>query len=257
MTVVCGAKPGTDDGATAERLFDPVSVRVLGELGVEAGWKCLDASTQGDSIARWLSRKVESSGEVHRVGGATDPLPDNLEVLGEGPFEPAAYDLVHLRDALAAHADPAAFLARLADAVQPGGWLCVGEYDFGALAAVDPALPGARAFDRAVHAALQALRAAGGSGMGCGNRLPALMRGLHYARVALSSQLMFGDTGDHPLARWCIERLRRVSLASPTHARARADPVARLLRLLETPGQSFVGPAVVIARVQRPFFNRE
>lgn len=260
MNVACAARVETGEGARCERLFDPYSERALTELGVEAGWRCLDLSTQTASIARWLSRKVESSGEVHLAGGsepATDAPPENLEVLGEGPFETAAYDLVHARDVLSAQADPAAFLARLADAVRPGGWLCVSEYDFGALAAVDPASPDTRALDRGLQAGVQALSADGRHFLGCGSRLPALMRGLRFARVAVSSHLMFGETGEHPLARWCVERLRSAQPQGLPPGRRRTDPVARLLKLLDTPGQSFVGPALVIARVQRPFFTRE
>lgn len=254
------ARAGTGEAAAVELLFDTYSERALGELGVEAGWKCLELSAQGNAIARWLARKVEASGEVHLAGPADrvpDPLPDNLEPLGEQPFEIAAYDLVHARDALGAQPEPGVLLGRLADAVRPGGWLCVGEFDFGALAAVDPAQPNSGAFDRAVQAGVKALCADGGYRLGCGSRLPALMRSLRFARVAVSSQLMFGDTGDHPLARWCIERLRSAQPGLTPPGRRRNDAVARLLTLLETPGQSFVGPALVIARVQRPFFTRE
>jgi SAM-dependent methyltransferase len=121
-----------------EAWLDPITVRHLEATGVELGCRCLEVGAGGGSIARWLAERVGGTGSVV----ATDidvrfltNLPPNVEVrrhdLMSDPLEMGAYDVVHGRAMLQHLADPGVGLARLAQAVAPGGWLVVEENDLG------------------------------------------------------------------------------------------------------------------------------
>jgi hypothetical protein len=44
--------------------FDPVTIRHLASIGVEAGWHCLEVGAGAGSIARWLAATVGGTGRV-------------------------------------------------------------------------------------------------------------------------------------------------------------------------------------------------
>lgn len=50
--------------ALIERCYDPITTSRLTQLGVGAGWRCLDVGAGGGSIARWLRDQVGPDGEV-------------------------------------------------------------------------------------------------------------------------------------------------------------------------------------------------
>jgi hypothetical protein len=50
--------------ALLERVLDPGTTRHLDELGVAAGWECLEFGAGGGSIAAWLCARVGSTGRV-------------------------------------------------------------------------------------------------------------------------------------------------------------------------------------------------
>jgi len=93
-----------------ESLWDPGSEALLVELGVGAGWRCLEVGAGGGSMARWMAgrgahvtavdidtRFIEQFAsdriEVQRVDVRTDALPQS------------AFDLVHARPPLEHLAD--------------------------------------------------------------------------------------------------------------------------------------------------------
>src|SRR5689334_2483861 len=114
-----------------ERLFDPTTVGHLDQLGVTAGWHCLEVGAGAGSVARWLAARVGPTGRVL----ATDidprflePAP-NLEVqrhdIAADLLPRSAFDLVHARLVVAYVEKPASVLQRLFEAVRPGGWLLI------------------------------------------------------------------------------------------------------------------------------------
>lgn len=123
-----------------EELLDAGTVRHLEDLGIGAGWRCLEAGAGGGSIARWLCERVGRTGHVtatdldtrfvevtllHQPNGRVvqhDVLRDELPE--------AAFDLVHARLLLAWLAEPSRGLARLVASLKPGGWLLAEEMDF-------------------------------------------------------------------------------------------------------------------------------
>jgi SAM-dependent methyltransferase len=139
--VLAGVDPATEEGRLAllERRFDAGTIRRLGDLGVRAGWRCLEIGAGHGSIARWLSEKVGPAGSVVAAdinARFLTGLPDNVDVreldIRDLKLEPD-FDLVHCRALLMHLPDPADALARSVAALRPGGVLLAEEGDFGLL----------------------------------------------------------------------------------------------------------------------------
>jgi SAM-dependent methyltransferase len=129
---------------TLETLFDEGTIAELGARGVGGGWRCLEVGAGGGSIALWLADRVADGAvlatdlDTTVLAGLSHP---RLEVrvhdlLADG-LPTGAFDLVHVRLLLAWLPDPRVAIARLIDALAPGGWLVVEELDF-ASAVPDP-----------------------------------------------------------------------------------------------------------------------
>jgi SAM-dependent methyltransferase len=118
-----------------ESLWDPGSRVLLDELGIGAGWKCLEVGAGGGSLVEWMAargakviaididtRFIESlasdSIEVRRVDIREDELPQ------------ADFDLVHARLVLEHLSDRRNILDRLGAALRPGGWIVIEDYDW-------------------------------------------------------------------------------------------------------------------------------
>ncbi|MTD58242.1 methyltransferase domain-containing protein [Amycolatopsis sp. RM579] len=131
------------------RTWDPGTLRIIGELGIGKGSRCLEAGAGTGSIARALAGIVGTGGEVLAVDRDTrflDDLPAPAEVLRAdlmtGDLPAARFDLVHAR-LLVAHLHPHSLaLQRLAAAVAPGGRLLVEEVDWTHAGQVEPPEPG-------------------------------------------------------------------------------------------------------------------
>lgn len=117
--------------AALEATYDAVTTPLLDRLGVAEGARCWEVGAGGGSIARWLGERVGPNGqvlatdidtrllelsapvEVRRHDVLTDPLP-------EGGF-----DLIHCRLVLIHHPARDAAVARLVEALNPGGVLLI------------------------------------------------------------------------------------------------------------------------------------
>lgn len=121
--------------AGIESLWDPGSQALLDELGLDAGWRCLEVGAGGGSMVEWMAgrgatvvaididtRFVEPLAgdaiEVRRVDVRTDELPGS------------EFDLVHARLLLEHLTERRRILDRLAAALRPGGWLVIEDYDW-------------------------------------------------------------------------------------------------------------------------------
>lgn len=121
-----------------EQWLDPGTTRLLAQLGVAPGWRCLEVGAGRGSITRWLSDRVGPTGSV--VAADIDPrflteAPDNVEVrqldIRQDEVEAGGYNLAHCRALLMHLPDPDAALARMVSALRPGGVLLIEEGDFG------------------------------------------------------------------------------------------------------------------------------
>lgn len=118
-------------------MFDGITIRALQLVGVQSGWNCLEPGAGAGSIARWLAKRVGSTGHVLATELDTTLLRKvslpNLEVrqhdLVRDPLPQGSFDLVHMRLVLMHLPERERVLAKVADAVKPGGWLLLEEFD--------------------------------------------------------------------------------------------------------------------------------
>lgn len=130
-------------------LYDPTTLALCGDLGLQSGWRCLDAGAGTGSVAMLLADVVGRDGSVLAVD--TDirflaPLAaDNLQVaqldITSDPLPDAAFDLVHARLLLEHLPERDAVLTSLVQAVRPGGWLLVEDLDWATSSVIDPPSP--------------------------------------------------------------------------------------------------------------------
>src|SRR5262245_7484517 len=84
-----------EDKAERERLaaieagLDPFTRECLEQIGVGAGWRCLEVGAGGGSIAEWLGRRVGPQGRVV----ATDLQTKFLEALDAPNLEVRQHDV--------------------------------------------------------------------------------------------------------------------------------------------------------------------
>jgi SAM-dependent methyltransferase len=128
--------------ALIERCYDPITTSRLAQLGVGAGWRCLDVGAGGGSISRWLRDRVGPDGEVVAIDLDTrffegEPGIEALraDILAD-EIEPEAFDLVHCRLLLHHLRDnQLQAVKRMASALRPGGVLFTSECYLGAMCA--------------------------------------------------------------------------------------------------------------------------
>ena len=117
-------------------LYDDATARHLDRIGVQPGWHCLDVGAGGGGVAQILADRVGPTGRVT----ATDIDSRWLDRLGDPRVHvlrhditrdplPQQYDLIHTRLVLVHLPRPLDVLFKLVDALAPGGWLLVEEYD--------------------------------------------------------------------------------------------------------------------------------
>ncbi|MGH9280932.1 MAG: class I SAM-dependent methyltransferase [Acidimicrobiales bacterium] len=127
-------------------LLDPMTRRHLTALGLGPSWSCLEFGAGNGSVSEWISTQVGPGGRVlctdldtTFLDGLRAPNLEvaRLDVVGD-PLPPAEFDLIVGRAVL--HHIPAReqVLARLREALKPGGWLLSIEPDFTPALTVDP-----------------------------------------------------------------------------------------------------------------------
>jgi SAM-dependent methyltransferase len=195
--------------ALLTQLADPITTRRLSNLGVGLGWRCLEVGAGDGSVARWLAWCVGPDGHVvatdlepRFLGGHGLP---NLEVrchnILEEALEVAHYDLVHCRAVLQHLSDPLRALARLVDAVRPGGWLLVEEIDTSSVGSADPGHPRAAEFDRTARVLWATMQPTGPIDLTFGRRSPALVAGFGVRKLGHDGVTLTARGGD-PMARF-------------------------------------------------------
>jgi SAM-dependent methyltransferase len=121
------------------KILDSWTRGYLTTLGVGEGWHCLELGGGNGSITEWLAAKVGAFGSVTAIDinpallelvPAQNVLVQQMDVrTGELPSE--SYDLVTCRALLHQIAEYAPqVLARMVEALRPGGWLLIQEPDF-------------------------------------------------------------------------------------------------------------------------------
>jgi SAM-dependent methyltransferase len=252
-----GAKYVLDNAAeqTAARfaalpsLYDPGTIRHLEQLGVGAGWRCLEIGGGGGSIAAWLRDRVGPTGHVLATDVNTRFLErlrsPNLEVrrhdIASDPLPDGAFDLVHLRLVLMHIPQRDEVLERLAGALRPGGWLLAEEFDSLSMPP-DPSVNPAETLLKS-EIAMREVMAAGGVDFRYGRFLPARLRALGLVGVDAEGRVLLwrGCAAGGALLRANFEQLRDAILAT---GRLTADEFERDLARLDDEG--FMRPSPVM-----------
>jgi SAM-dependent methyltransferase len=247
--------------AALQSLFDGSSRRLLGDLGVGAGWRCLEVGCGAGSIAQWLADRVGEAGHVLATDLDTRFLDRhgraNLEVrthnIVTDPIDEAAFDLIHARAVLVHLPDRQQVLKRLAAALRPGGWLVIEDVDFGGTTAsmlsqyVSAPQPARAAVER-IYLAFAAVFAANGADASYGSRLASALAETGLARVAAELHAPVVSGGNEQWTRGSAEQLAERLVATGVTT---AGDIEWFLGASAEPGFYYLPPLMVSAWGQR------
>ena len=228
--------------------------------GVGPGWRCLEIGGGGGSIGQWLADCVGPEGHVL----VTDIDPrflagfnrDNLEVrihdVGVDPLPEAAFDLIHTRLVLVHVPQREATIGRLVNALKPGGWLVVEDYDS---VIIDRTFPIAKSEDSATaqkcFRALRTLMDSRGMDMSWGRSL--------YRRLVAAGLVSVGMHGHIDLwsgnssgARLDAVNFTQVRDEALRNGLVTPEEIDRMLSLLGDPEFVVASPVMFSAWGQRP-----
>lgn len=197
------------------RVWEAATGRVLDQVGLPEGARCLDAGCGPGETMRTLAQRVGPGGRVLGVDAdssigalAVEMLHDSghrhcafhaHNLIADEPVPGAPFDLVYARLLLFHLPQRVAVLARLWDAVAPGGHLVVQDYDLraisvlpdlasvGELGRVITGAFGAAGADVYVGARLSQLFAQAGAGAPDGTDIAGRIEPLGTGRVMLES----------------------------------------------------------------------
>jgi len=218
-----------------EAHHDPDSIAALERTGVGAGWRCLDVGAGRGSIARWLLARgaavLCTDLDVSALGGLDARVHD---ITSDEPLPGTPFDLVHTRLVLLHLPARDAVAAKLAGMLRPGGWLVAGDIDFTDVRAEPDA-----AFSETWGAWCAATAAAGWE-LGCGARLPAMLRaaGLEHVQSTATGAECPGGSPALQILSLAFEKLRPRLVE---HGASDAA-VSEARRRLEDPAHRFTPP---------------
>jgi SAM-dependent methyltransferase len=204
------------------RLYDENTIRHIEQRGIEAGWSCLEIGGGGGSIASWLCARVGITGRVL----ATELDPRFLQELSYSNLEvrrhdirteglpKEEFDLAHARLVLIHLPDRQMALRRLMDALKPGGWIVVEEFDAMTFLP-NPAVNPGEANLRVRHAFHEALIARGVD-LHCGRLLAHELdeNGLVQVGVEATVSLWGGNSIGTDLMKLNFEEMRETMIRS-------------------------------------------
>jgi SAM-dependent methyltransferase len=254
---------GEDDAAVArerERLQaltnarDPQTIRVLSELDVRPGWRCLEVGAGSGSVARWLVDQVSPGGHVLSVDidlrFHCDAVPGmevrELDIVQDempaGPF-----DLIHARALLQHLEQRDAVLDRLVAALSPGGWIVIEDSYWRAFE--EQPLP--EPLDRVADIMHSGLRLREGWDPNVGNRLLRMFaqRGLVDLDVVGEVKTM---RGDHESGSWWYLGIEHAAGQLVSHGTVTQEEIDGAIRIVRSPDFVMMSPVSISARGRVP-----
>ena len=194
--VIRGGRDGDARLKTLARVMRPGTGRLLDEVGVKSGWRCLDVGCGGGQVTLELSRRVGPSGEVvgldsdgtilglvhayAEAAGAANVRCVQGDALTLWPDE--SFDLTYARFLLSHVPNPKAVLDGMALATRQGGVVVAEDVEF----AGHLCYPRSAPFDRYVELYREVVRRRGGDAE-IGPRLASLFHevGVEDVRVQI------------------------------------------------------------------------
>jgi len=183
-------------------LFDAPTQRALAAVGVRAGWHCLEVGGGGGTVARWLAERVAPAGSVL----CTDLDPRHIDAPAVGNLRVerhdivrdalpiARFDLIHARLVLLHIPERAAVLERLVQALKPGGWIVIEDFDALSMPPDNSLFPGE--LQLAAGDAMRRFMNRGGVDARFGRTLYGRFRALGLAQVSAEGRVLMFDRGN-------------------------------------------------------------
>jgi ubiquinone/menaquinone biosynthesis C-methylase UbiE len=264
--VIRGGIEGRERLRILARVMRPTTLDLLRRVGIQPGMTCLEVGCGGGDLACDMAQMVGLAGKIV----ATDIDEKKLEIaaqetqaqqLNNVEFRLAdimesdpgtSFDLVHARFLLTHLANPAQALARMRQALRPGGVVVIEDIDFRG----HFSHPETAALARYVELYTETVRRRGADA-NIGPRLPALLREAGFENVRMNVVQPAGSDGEVKL----LNPLTMENIADAVLAEglAPADEVDRLVAELyefaRTPGTVASMPRVVEAWGCRPDAN--
>jgi SAM-dependent methyltransferase len=180
-------------------IYDPVTRNCLERTGIAPGWACWEIGAGYGTIAQWMHECVGPDGHVL----ATDLDPRFLARLAEhnlrvmrhdivdGAMPKESFDLIHARLLLCHLPAREQVLDRMIDALKPGGWLVIEDFD-GLSLQPDPALSSAEKPLRS-SAAVRELLLSAGADIRFGRRVPGLLSARGMSEITAEGRVLMSD----------------------------------------------------------------
>jgi SAM-dependent methyltransferase len=248
------------DRVTAiENIWDEHSRRSLLATGVSEGWRCLEVGAGGGSLAAWLATVVGPDGRVV----ATDTDTRFLEALNApgvearrhdivvDPIEAGAYDLVHTRLLLEHLPDSDVALDHMIEALKPGGWLVLEEFDHVSFLPDPESSAEAQATWQAWTDAFTVLAQSRGLDLVYGRRMATLLRRRGLEDVTCEGRTIVerGGVPGRDLLRLSVLSLRHALTATGAIDDRGVDALAALL---DDPSFTWTSQIMVTATASKP-----
>lgn len=171
---------GTEQLECLETILDDHSRRAVSAAGIRPGIHCLEIGAGTGSMARWMADRVRPEGRVLAIDIDPERLSEapGMKVrqhdINDGVPDGETFDLIHARLVLMHLRRRREIVADLIKALNPGGWLVLGEYlgpRFDPIAVPTP--PDAALFRRVVSTVIEQIGEPGGISYSWANEVDA------------------------------------------------------------------------------------
>jgi SAM-dependent methyltransferase len=233
---------------------DRGSARLLTDLGLRAGWRCLEIGTGQGSMARWLGEVVGHDGHVV----ATDldlqfvgVLPENVELIvhdiAVDPLPASSFDLVHARAVLQHVSARETALTNMVSAARPGGWVVIEDIDW--LVFEEQPLP--EPFATLHRTVRDTYSARAGYDGYWGRRMLVALGGAGLVAVESKGRVTT-MRGGQPSAEWYVMALERARQPVIEAGLLDADLIDEALAQARDPGFCVLSPLMISAWGRKP-----
>jgi predicted O-methyltransferase YrrM len=250
-----------DRFASLQTLFDPVTVRHLEAIDVQAGWRCLEVGAGSGSIARWLAARTGPTGHVlatdldpHLITIGSANGQATIEVrrhdITSDPLPASTFDLIHARLVLMHLSDRQAVLTHMVTALKPGGHLLIEDFD-----TTGHAFCGHDPHDDAllttVARAFSALLTARGADTTYSRHLPHLLRQAGLSDVRADGHVAIG-IGGSPIADLNRANIQQTRDQLVEAGLVTGGQIDQFLRRITDPQVTLIMPNMISATGRRP-----